>query len=116
MSRGGFRVGAGRPDGSRDTADLLGEGMPAPEDGETPMEYALRVMRDPNVDPLRRDRMCQVLMPYCHISKNRDGKKKEQAEKAEKIYEKYFVPEPPAANARDHLLPGSPPLNIDRCT
>jgi len=55
-------------------------------------------------------------MPYCHISKNRDGKKKEQAEMAEKIYEKYFVPEPPGANARDHILPGSPPLNIDRYT
>lgn len=34
--------------------------------GETPLEYMLRVMRDPNVDKERRDRLAQGAAPYVH--------------------------------------------------
>jgi hypothetical protein len=94
MSRGGFRVGAGRPKGSRDLP--LAKGMPTRESGEMPLDYCLRIMRDPNIDPARRDRMAQVALPYCHrVIKTRDNKKEEAAEKAELLYNKFYVqPEP----------------------
>src|ERR1700756_167121 len=80
MSRGGFRVGDGRPNGSRDLP--LVEGMPTRDSAEMPMDYALRIMRDPNVDPLRRDRMAQVLMPYCHrLIKTSDNKRRRRLKK-----------------------------------
>jgi hypothetical protein len=31
-----------------------------------PLEYMLAVMRDPAVDPRRRDRMAELAAPYCH--------------------------------------------------
>lgn len=34
--------------------------------GETPMEYMLRVMRDPTVDHERRDRLAASVAPYVH--------------------------------------------------
>jgi hypothetical protein len=37
--------------------------------GETPLAYALRVMRDPEADVLRRDRMCIAALPFCHARK-----------------------------------------------
>jgi hypothetical protein len=36
------------------------------EAGVTPLEYMLAVMRDPNVDPDRRDRMATAAAPYIH--------------------------------------------------
>jgi hypothetical protein len=41
----------------------------------TPMDYALAVMRDPSVDPHRRDRMAVALMPFMHQRLGEDGKK-----------------------------------------
>jgi hypothetical protein len=32
----------------------------------TPLEYMLTVMRDPNADTVRRDRMAINAAPYCH--------------------------------------------------
>jgi hypothetical protein len=34
--------------------------------GETPLEYMLRVMRDPSVDHGRRDDMAKAASPYVH--------------------------------------------------
>ena len=34
--------------------------------GETPLDYMLRVMRDPTVDHDRRDRNAAQAAPYCH--------------------------------------------------
>ena len=66
MKHGGKRPGAGRPRGSankysaeiRDAAVASGE--------ELPLEYMLRVMRDPNIDPHRRDFMAKAAAAYVH--------------------------------------------------
>jgi hypothetical protein len=34
--------------------------------GELPLDYMLRVMRDPTADPPRRDAMACSAAPYCH--------------------------------------------------
>jgi hypothetical protein len=82
MARGGYKPGAGRPKGSKtlhkrpETATPLGGealagayrdllGIDEPKD-ESPMEYGLRVMRDPLADRERRDRMAIALLPYLH--------------------------------------------------
>jgi hypothetical protein len=38
----------------------------ARESGATPLDYMLAVMRDPDADPQRRDRMAQAAAPYVH--------------------------------------------------
>jgi hypothetical protein len=35
-------------------------------EGKLPLDYMLEVMRDPNADPKRRDKMAEVLAPYFH--------------------------------------------------
>ena len=86
--RGGFRVGAGRPKGVKETQPRTRQNpensSPAPDialaainAGMTPLEYMLAVMRDPGADQVRRDRMAMAAAPYCHgrMSDNRVGKK-----------------------------------------
>lgn len=65
MSRGGARPGAGRRKGvpNRRTAEMLEK---ASAEGELPLAYMLRVMRDSRVDPKRRDEMARSAAPYCH--------------------------------------------------
>ena len=47
--------------------------------GELPLDYMLRVMRDPTADDNRRDHMAKAAAPYCHARlatidhKNSDG-------------------------------------------
>ncbi len=55
----------GRPKGSRNkrTRALI-EAVEA--GGETPLQYMLRVMRDPNADAKRRDAMATAAAPYLH--------------------------------------------------
>ena len=36
--------------------------------GETPLQYMLRVMRDPEAPPARRDAMAIAAAPYVHSS------------------------------------------------
>jgi hypothetical protein len=65
MARGGKREGAGRKPGaitkrSREIAESL------TASGDTPLEYMLRVMRDPHADEKRRDSMAQSAAPYIH--------------------------------------------------
>ena len=76
---GGYRVGAGRPKGSR-TLALIPATTPARPD-MTPLEYMLAVMRDPLADPARRDRMAIAAAPFLH-RKVADIGKKEAADLA----------------------------------
>jgi phage terminase small subunit len=57
-----------------------------PLSDETPLQYLLRIMRDPTVDPARRDRAAQMAAPYCHprMYDNRFGKRDAALEAAHK--------------------------------
>ena len=65
MARGGKREGAGRPKGARNKATEEARQQAAKE-GETPLAYMLRVMRDGEADAKRRDAMAQAAAPYLH--------------------------------------------------
>jgi hypothetical protein len=39
---------------------------PAETRGDTPLDYMLAVMRDPAVEPARRDEMAKLALPYLH--------------------------------------------------
>lgn len=61
---GGKRVGAGRRKGAK--AEVTNEAIRRAGEGETPLEYMLRVMRDQTVDTDRRDKMAIGAAPYMH--------------------------------------------------
>lgn len=42
------------------------EAMAALRSGNSPLEYMLRVMRNPNTKQERRDKMAMAAAPYCH--------------------------------------------------
>lgn len=65
MPRGGPREGAGRKPGvpNKITAEMRAEIAAA---GETPLEYMLRVMRDPTAEHSRRDDMAAKAAPFIH--------------------------------------------------
>lgn len=60
MPRGGARPGAGRkPKSSQPLKAYIGpEGLP--------LDYMLAVLRDPEADPRRRDKMAEAAAPYVH--------------------------------------------------
>lgn len=64
MSRGGKRDGAGRPKGAK--TRVTEEAIERAGEGETPLEYMLRVMRDREVADERRDRMALGAAPFVH--------------------------------------------------
>jgi len=39
---------------------------PQTHEGETPLAYMLRVVRDRDADHTRRDHMAMAALPYCH--------------------------------------------------
>jgi hypothetical protein len=49
-----------------DSAALLEAKAAVEESGETPLEYMIRVMRDPKADARRRDAMAAAAAPYVH--------------------------------------------------
>jgi hypothetical protein len=61
---GGKRPGSGRKKGSKQkiTAESIEKAGP----GEMPLEYMLRVMRDPTADEKRRDTMAQSAAAFIH--------------------------------------------------
>lgn len=63
-ARGGKRDGAGRPKGAK--TQITEEAIRKAGEGETPLEYMLRVMRDETQAPERRDRMAVGAAPYVH--------------------------------------------------
>lgn len=93
MPRGGPRVGAGRPKGSgkpkgaaafREPAESVRTGDDAAPVGQTPLEYMLAVMNDPDADKGRRDRLAVAAAPYLHPKKGEGGKKEELGGKADR--------------------------------
>jgi hypothetical protein len=56
-------------------------------EGETPLAYALRIMRDPDGDHRRRDKMAIAALPYCHarMAEHRIGVKESKAKAAEAL-------------------------------
>ena len=101
MPKGGFRpaFGRGRPKGIKETKPRkprtprlptppVTEADPADiaviNDGLTPLEYMLAVMRDPGADQTRRDRMAMAAASFCHprMFDQRVGKKEAQKAKA----------------------------------
>ena len=106
--KGGYRPNAGRPRKPKIvTAEGIAEIERIPKtqalsvvkaSGQSPLEYALGVMRDPGVDTERRDRMCIALLPYLHArTADRKPSKKQDALDAA------------ARAARGRFAPGAPP-------
>lgn len=64
-SRGGKRQGAGRKKGAatKRTQQIVER---ANAEGESPLEYMLRTMRDEDTDIQRRDEMARAAAPYVH--------------------------------------------------
>lgn len=86
MPRGGFRVGAGRPKGSKKnrTTTKATKTITGPGAGNlTPLAYMLQVMNDESEDPDMRARMAIAAAPYVH-PKAGEGKKQDRADRAKK--------------------------------
>ncbi|TWG90335.1 hypothetical protein L598_000700000920 [Mesorhizobium sp. J18] len=65
MARGGKRDGAGRKPGTPNKASIERQKKVAAT-GITPLDYMLKVMRDPKADAGRRDDMAKAAAPYVH--------------------------------------------------
>lgn len=63
-THGGQRAGAGRPRGAK--TRVTQEAIKRAGEGETPLEYMLRVMRDDDVADERRDEMALAAAPFVH--------------------------------------------------
>jgi hypothetical protein len=63
LPKGGRREGAGRPFGSKNVRHRV-----KVEDNSAlmPVEWMLAVLRDPQTEELRRDRMAEIAAPYLH--------------------------------------------------
>ena len=86
--RGGFRPGAGRPKkGNPPIVEAKAEALSAAPlaDGVMPLQYMLRVMRDPTASTSRRDRMAALAAPFCHARATdaAAGKKAQRQEQAD---------------------------------
>lgn len=65
MARGGNRPGAGRKRGTPNKASVERQKEVAAT-GITPLDYMLKVMRNPKADASRRDEMAKAAAPYVH--------------------------------------------------
>ena len=98
MAKGGYRPGAGRPKGSRNKtrietpADIQSA---AAYKNMTPLDYMLKVMRDPNEDADRRARMAIAAAPFCHSRKGEGSGKEDKAERAKQASSGKFAPMKP---------------------
>ena len=105
MAKGGYRPGAGRPKGTKIKSKPPKGGVPADivtdakAENLTPLEYMLKVMRDPNENEDRRARMAIAAAPFCHARKGEGSGKEDKADRASK-----------AASGR--YAPAKPPLKI----
>jgi len=109
MARGGYRVGAGRPKGSRNKKkeiptnvgkDKQPETPTKPEDKIqiselTPLEHMLAVINDPKADIERKDKMAIAAAPFFHGKLSLKGKKQDRQEKALKAGSGRFKPGKP---------------------
>lgn len=104
MARGGSRIGAGRPKGKKPKwYPDKGEPVPPPETKEeihdaakqeniSPLEYMLRIMRDPEQSKDRRDKMAQLAAPFVHARAEAKGGKKAEQDEAAKRAASRFAP------------------------
>ena len=113
MARGGYRPGAGRPKGKKSEkggkptkarpkqakknpeipSDIVAE---AAAENMLPLDYMLKVMRDPEADLARRDRMATAAAPFVHPRKGEGaGKKEDKEERAKKAGSGRFAPAAP---------------------
>lgn len=65
MARGGKRPGAGRPKGAanKKTREIAERAI---QEGITPLEYMLRLLRDESADPQMRFEAAKAAAPYIH--------------------------------------------------
>lgn len=63
--KGGKRPGAGRPKGSANKASEEAR-KKAAEQGITPLDYMLSILRDDTQEASRRDDMAKAAAPYMH--------------------------------------------------
>ena len=65
IKHGGARPGAGRKPNSPNKASIERQAQVAAT-GETPLDFMLRVMRDPEATPAQRQDMAKAAAPYVH--------------------------------------------------
>lgn len=105
MSRGGPRVGAGRPKkaenrpgkaapANQSTADQTNVSLPV-DPKKDPLDYMLAVMNDTSLDAGRRDRMAVAAAPYLHAKAGESGKKDAKVQAAKKASTGKFAPSAP---------------------
>lgn len=99
MARGGPRPGAGRPKKAAGKAPFIRDETdakrPRPSlEGQTPLEYMLSVMNNPDEDGLRRDKMAMAAAPYVHAraADVAPGKKEQKQAAAEEVAGGRFAP------------------------
>lgn len=93
MPSGGFRVGAGRkPKGVKPDPNRAEIEAALQAGSYLPLDYLLSVMRDPNADPVRRDRAAAVLAPFLHGKTDMGGKKEERQRAAGEVAKGKFAP------------------------
>lgn len=99
MAKGGYRPGAGRPKGAKtkhNKAETVTDiNAAAASENLTPLEYMLRIMRDPNEDADRRARMAIAAAPFCHARKGEGSGKEDKAERAKRAASGIFAPGKP---------------------
>lgn len=84
MAKGGYRPGAGRPKGSKTKTKKKVMDIEAAAASEhlTPLEYMLKIMRDPKEDPDRRARLAIAAAPFCHFRKGEGTGRTDKADRA----------------------------------
>jgi phage terminase small subunit len=94
MSRGGYRVGSGRPKGakSKSKKDVEIGVKNGVQENLTPLEYMLKIMNDPGQDIERRMKMAISAAPYVHPRATEKGKKEVAEERAKKANKGRFAP------------------------
>jgi len=99
MAKGGYRPGAGRPKGAKTKhkkAETVADiNVAAALENLTPLEYMLKVMRDPNEDEDRRARMAIAAAPFCHSRRGEGTGKEDRAERALRAGSGKFSPSKP---------------------
>lgn len=95
MARGGYRPGAGRPKGSGKKATPTDASVAPVSQEQSPLQYMLQVMRDPQANQLRRDRMAIASAPFVHARKAEAGTKRDDADVAAKKAASKFSPAAP---------------------
>ena len=97
--KGGYRPNAGRPKGAKTRykkAETVADiSAAAASENLTPLEFMLKIMRDPNEDADRRARMAIAAAPFCHARKGEGSGKDDKAERAKKAAAGIYAPGKP---------------------